>query len=547
MPKIATYGGQQVQTQVVRGARASSVPSGAFGGDIARGIGQVGQAFEEIGKQQAEMQKRLATTEAEDALVKFEREKNKLFFDPEAGYFNTQGRDAFDAAGTANTSLQKLQQQYADNLTNDAARQLFSKAAAAHVTRGTQDIMQHASKGMKAWEVATIEAQVENTVENAALYWNDPERLGVQRALGRQAVVDAAGMQGIDGEALNERLQTYESSFTRTAIEAATQKSVAQGKKLLDQFGNRLEGPDKLKMDKLIQDKLKVENTKYIASQAVVRAGGIVDRYDSRSDIIAEVNKISDPELRDKTMRESMYQFGLRKQAESEDRVSAFEAAENFIANGGSAEQFQMNEPDAWEKMSPKQRANINAGKGVTTDWNTFNELMLLPEKELAKIDPSEYVNQLAAGERSKLLTAVRSAQNKGSESDKVESQAGRTRTQETNFAVTQIFGKKPSGGYNEEKSQQINAFYSTLTAEQNAREAALGRKLDSQEYTDLLAGFTRKTVKERSFFGVPVPDSKLDFTDVPAEEVPSLSAELRRQGIAVTTDNLIRLYEQVK
>lgn len=547
MPKIATYGPQRVQTEVIRGPRAQNVPAGAFGGAVAQG-------FADLGKGIADMQQRIATTEAEEAMVKFERDKNKLFFDPEAGYFNTQGRDAYDAAGSANESLQKLQQQYTEGLKSDTAKALFRKASQVHLTRGNQDIMQHATKGMRAWEVATIEAQVENTVENAALYWNDDQRLGVQRALGRQAVIDGAKMQGIDGEALNERLQTYESSFTRTAIEAATLTSGRQGKEMLDKLGDRLEGPDRIKMQKSIDAKLKAEHTQFVSQQSVVRAGGIVDRFDSRSDIIDAVNEISDPELRDKTMREAMYQFGLRKQAESEARAEAYEAAEGFVAGGQSATQFQAQNPEAWERLSPKQQRSLESGTPVATDWVQFSDLMTMPKSELAKVDPTEYYDQLAPAQRKQLISAVKSAKNAGSSSEKVDSQIGRTRNAQVKSTVEQMFGKLSK--LPDKKRPQVDAFYALIDSEVEYREQEKGGKLTSQEFTALLGEMTREVVIGRSVGGFDwlAPDKTLDISDIPVTDpetgenvIQQLSQYLRENGIPVTSDNLIKAYEQAK
>ncbi len=63
---------------------------------------------------------------------------------------------------------------------------------------------------------------------------------------------------------------------------------------------------------------------------------------------------------------------------------------------------------------------------------------------------------------------------------------------------------------------------------------------MTSEEFTDVLSGLTRKVVQEGLIF-----DSELDLTDIPADNVPVLSKFLRDNGIPVTSDNLIRAYEQ--
>lgn len=235
MPRVETYKADQVQTQVVRGPRASATPSGNQA--IAQGLSSLAGSLQQE-------QNRLDESAAEEAVVNFERQKNDLFFNPESGYFNTQGRDAFDQAGAMNEALEELKRSHSETLKSPRAKQAFDRVANQHITRSQQDIARHSSKHLKAWEIATINSQVENTLENATLYWADSERLGVQRALGRQSILDAAELEGVSPEVTQERLQTYDSSFARSAVGAAVLSSSTEGKEALDKWEKSLEGPD---------------------------------------------------------------------------------------------------------------------------------------------------------------------------------------------------------------------------------------------------------------------------------------------------------------
>jgi len=531
MPKVAQAQSDQVSLDVVRGPRASaSVPVGAFGGDIVQGAVNLAQAGLNI-------KNRIDTTSAEEALVSFERDKNALFFNPENGYFNTQGRNAFDAAPVANTALDKLKKQHGDSL-NEQARLAFDKAADAHITRGRADIGRHSSKGLQTWETATIEAQVENTIENASLYWSDPQSMRVQRVIGEQAIIDSSQTTGIGPEATAERLQTYRSTFASNAIAAATQSSSTEGQDQMDQMSDMLEGPDKVKLEKAIESKQKVEKTQGDAQAAVLTATNLVEQYDDRSDVQEQVNKIDDPELRKQTMTESMRLFSQKRQAESEARGDSFEAGESHIISGGSAETFKAEDPEGWERLSPKQQKSLESGKSVITDWTKFSALMTLPRAELAKIDPVEHFNTLAPAERKSLISAVKSANGTGSKTDKINHQTGRTRGAQTTAAVEQIFGKKTKR--NTVEQQQVDAFYAVVDDERIRREAEMDRNLTSEEYTGLLSDMTRSVVQEGFFF-----DTELDLADIPADDVTALSKFLRDNNIPVTSDNLIKAHLQ--
>ncbi len=527
--KVVTYDSPQVQTQTAAQPLANpNTPRGAFGEAVMDGVSNLAGAA-------LQMNQRIATTEAEEALVRFERDKNDVLFNPEKGYFNSQGRNAFDGAEPTVKSIEELKTKYSEGL-SQTARTMFDKAAANHVTKAQAEISRHASDGFKAWEVSTIDAQVENTIENAGLYWNDKKSMGVQNALGRQAILDSAQMQGLSAEATNERLQTYDSSFARAAVEAATMNSATKGKELLSEFDKRLEGNDKIKLNNLIASKTEAEKTKADASYAMIKGKQLVDQFDDRESLIAEVDKIKDPELHQKVLSQTMHNFNLKKQIESEARTQSYEDAEAHILNGGSAESFQAENPEAWMRLSPKQQGLIKSGKANATDWETFSDLMTMPKDKLANIDPNDYADKLAPAERSKLITAVKTA--KGGSAGSVDSQVGRTRIAETTAAVDQLFG--PATKRNNEKKEQANAFYSLLDSEVNYREKVKGGKLTSEEYTNVLNGFTRKTVVDGTLW-----NSEKTLKDIPAEDVSTLSDFLRKNNVPVTSDNLLRAYQQ--
>lgn len=538
MPRVETYQPNQVATNITPGARASFVPTNNQA--ISQGLTNL------AGSLQAE-QNRLDQSAAEEAVVNFEREKNDLFFNPDTGYFNTQGRDAYDRAPDINKSIEELRQRHSDTLSSPRARQAFNNVAQKHITRSQVDIARHSSKNLKAWEIATINSQVENTLENATLYWNDSERLGVQRALGRQAIIDAADLEGASPETKNERLETYDSSFAKSTVLAAIQSSSKEGEETLDKWEKNLEGSDLLKIKSSLDKKKRAEKVAADSKVAVLHAANLVERFgeegNARSLIMESVNNIEDPELRAKVTKESMFQLNIKQQADSESRAATFEQAENHIIDGGSIEAFKIQNSDAWEFLTAKQKQILNSGKSITTDFVFLSDLMTLPKEDLAKINPGDHFHKLAPGDRTKLINAVKTARNTG-----VDDQVGRSRTSQTSAAVEQLFGKKSE--WNKKKREQVNVFYGVIDDEVKFQENLKGSPLNSQEYTDLLSAMTKKVVKEGFFnldFAFGFGNSEVDLTDIPAQHLRALSEFMHENNIPVTAENIMKAYEQAR
>ena len=541
MPTVQTYQSDQVRTQVAGRTQASTSASGLE--DVGRGLGALANTTATIAQRQeqeravalelAEANRLKASQEeARQSVTEFERAKNELFFNPEKGYFNTQGRNAFEGADAATKQLGELKKQYAESL-NPIARQEFDRVADAHITRGISDIQRHSSSNMKAWQQANIEAQVENTLENSSLYWNDEKQLNVQRVLGRTSVLEAAQLQGASPEVTKEKLQNYESAFAMNTISAATSSSADAGDAAMEKYGSKLEGPDKVKLDNALTAKRKSEETQKLASEAVIRSGNLIEMYgdrpDARAAILEQVNSIEDTELRKAVMSESTHQLQLKLQADAEERGNIFEEAEKMLYQGQSMEQLKAINPNAWNKLSPKQQQALLSSTSVKTDYVLFSELSLMSKDELAKVNPSDYFPRLAATERKQLITMVGAARKP--DSDDV-NQIGRTRAAQTSFSVEQLFGKKAN--WNDDKKAQVNAFYGAIDSEARMRAEQKGAPLSSQEYTDMLNQMTRKVVIEGTFW-----DSEKDLSDIPAVDLRDAADYLRTRNESATAESL--------
>ena len=540
MPKIAQAQPDQVPVRVISQPRASgNVPTGAFGGgDIARSLGGLAEAG-------VAAKGRVDTTAAKDALLGFEKAKNDVFFNPDNGYFNTQGRNAYDGAKGTADALEELKRLHGDGLDINA-RTMFDIAADAHLSRANVDIMRHSSKGLQAWEVATAHAEVENSLENAQLYWSQPQKLDVQRETGYRAVVEGATRAGLGTEATAERVQTFYSTFATSAISAATGQSSAEGQALFDKYDKTLEGPDRANMERLILKQADLEKKQADASFALAKATSVVNQYDNKTDVLAEMKKIEDPKLRKATTAEALSQLGRKKQASDEAQADAFQSAEDALATTGSVTAFQAANPKEWDLLDATQQKKLEQGVGVVSDMSLYFDLTALPKEQLAKLSPNDYLTDLAKPELKTLAKVIIAARGGGSDSDKDEAQLGRSISAQVKSKVGLLYGK-PSARSDEEH-RQADAFYGLADAAVKQARASKGAPLTGVELETTLGAVTRDVVSQGpSIFGFHPFESTDSVADIPAEDVQPLTKFLTDNGIPVTADNLLKAYEQAK
>lgn len=538
MPTVQTYQADQVRTQVAGTTQAST-------SQVPNALNSVAGAIDDVANMARTMQAEASFASAQEASNLFEREKNRIFFDPDNGYFNTQGKDAYDKAGNVTEQLEQLRKQYGKDL-DQRARQEFDRVAGAMIQRSNVDIMRHSSKNLEAWKMANTQAEVENTIENASLYWNNIKQLDVQAALGRESVRELAERQGLSPEATNEKLQTYDSSFASTVITSALSKSAGDAEKAMELWGKRLEGPDLLSLQEKIAKKKEIETEQDMANQSVLQANKLVsqfgDRVDARSAMQEEINKIKDPDMQKRVRSEATYQLNLKQQADAEERGEIFEVAEGALYRGESMEEFKAKNPDSWDKLSPKQKKALESKSRIQTDYKLFSDLSLMSEDELAKINPSDYFDRLEPAERKQLITMVKEARQPDKKS--VETQIGRSRQQQIRATVDQLFPDS-----DDKDLPQINRIYELIDNQYREAKSIKGAELNVDEFNSLIKSVSKEYVIKQSTLGFDWlnPDDRVNITNLTDEEIEKYSTLLSGEGLRVTPERIMRLYKSEK
>jgi len=532
--KIQQYGQAQVTRRVATQPTLRTQQIADTTTPILKGLANIAGAMD--------LQKRQADdTAAEEALIGFERDQNDLFFNPDSGYYNTQGKTAYEGADVANESLAKLQSNYADGLSSPDARRKFMTASNTHVTRSQANISKHSAQGLNDYETATISARVEQSLESAALHYNDNNSLQLQNAVMRTSVSEQADRLGLDGKAKAEMIQTAESIFVTTTINAAlAQNDISRANELMGRFGNRLEGKDA----QVVTANLNKANIAVDTNAAATKVVG--DGTKSLGAMVDEVNEIdaTTPEgaaMKTEVMRLVKNRYALDKTIRQEGERKLYE---NYGSQIQAGDLRVSNIPgNDWDNMTVAQHSALMKlekvmakGDDVVTNDVVLSNLLLLPTAELAKVDPTEYFDRVGGSDRDKLNAAVKAARKPASAND--ESNSVRARSTSVTATLFQLTGKK-SSRYNDTDTEFANAFHRMVNVAVQQEELGLGRKLKPIEFDNLLKATTRTAVMEGRFFG----ENEYDIDDVPAEYMDEITESLVNRGIPVTGDNITRAY----
>ena len=537
MPKVTQYQEGQVATRVAPQPQAANAPAAAFGGQIGRAVAGSALQLQQAG---ARMQGRIDVTAAESANTAFQRAKNDLFFNQDTGYFKKQGRSAYDASGATSDSLNALQKQYGEGLSEGAAKR-YKQVTDLQVTSGRADISRHSAKGIQAWEISSAGATIENAGESIALYHNDPEKTALHRALGEQAIIKQGRLMGSSAEEIQENIETFNSTAEAGAIQATVQSSGATaGQERLDRAKEKglLEAPDLSKLESLVSRQKKIEHTEYVSRQSVISGTALARDYiDDPTKMQEEIDKIRDPDLRAATAREAWAQRTRIRTGRSQEAADAYDAASDATVGDDpvTVDEYKAQNAEAWERMTPTQRRMIENHTKAITDWTLYDDLDgkardgLLTEEEV-----SDNAHRLAPTQRKELLRTNTTAQGKGTDAEKQQAGVGQTLNNlVTSYKNTQ-FG--PPAGRNKEQAIAANAWHDNFNRVYQTEVARNdGNPLSTEDLNTLLADYTREHVREIKYW----PDAKLNLKTATPEDYRTARAQLSRLGLPVTGRNI--------
>jgi ElaB/YqjD/DUF883 family membrane-anchored ribosome-binding protein len=524
MPVIPRITTPTVDAPIVAQPRAQAV-------DVSSGLRQVGRAVGQVGQQVAAFGQRRDEASAESALLDFDNDKNESLFNPNDGYYNTQGRAAVDGADGIRKNIDELMRQHRDGIESPGAKALFQSAANARMVRDNEAIFRHSSKGQRVWQLSNSKAQEGNAIKNATLYYNDDQELLTHLSLGELAILDR---QELIGQEQTQRdLEAYRSTFVSSAIDGAlSRKDVPAAESLKEQFGKMLEGSDLIR----INEKITKEQDKQAVTRSVAE---IYQPGKPLNEMLAEARAEENPDQRKEIERQITNLNSADQRATEQFNNDIINNRDQQISNG---DMFYRDVPqEELDSIGPKGRDALLAaeqafatGKEIITDSQKYTDLMSLPTADLAKVNPTDHYTYLNKTDRSKLQNAVIAARNgnKDNESTRIQSASAQTKG-----TIEQLLGRPIN---KKRDAEFVNEFYGLVGDQVNAMEQQKGSKLTDQEFRGALDNLVQTVVTDKGFFF----DTTRDLTNVPPQHFDILASELRKRGISVNSENMIKLFQ---
>ncbi len=494
----------------------------------------IGAEVERIG---FEMQQEDDETRANDALTQYNQGMRDLMHNPETGYLNQKGENAYRNFSTTNEQIESLRQQLADDLDNDRQRDLFLRTSQKQTDSYLDSASRHASSERQVWLKATQEASVEDTIEDAAANYTQPDIVRNNMIKGEMTLQEMASDEGWSKEVLNERLDDYRSNAHISVMNRMVANNDYESAQAW--FSNNKDAIDGTKHAE-IESRL---NDGVINNQARRNVEAIYDSNTPINTLTKEARDSTDnTQLADEMVRRLKIMRDEDLEAEKAIQNESYELGGFIIIDqGGSTDDIPRS---AWENMTTQQKVSLKTleskSENRTTDiatWNAINQMAIEDPKQFSELPLLNFASNLSLSDFQEFGKLQRKYKDQDQQTiSSVQSLGTKANNalKAVNIDIDEDRGQKFMRAF----QQQVSRF------EQATGERIQPNEVDKIIDTLLIEGEIegRFVDPDKRFFEVEAGEVFF-IEDIPESELKLIDAALDKAGKPKTNENRVLLY----
>lgn len=528
MPRVPTYGEAQVSTEALPAARQAFNPGPIKG----QGLQKVSTVLADTWQTEQKRQSEIAILEADRKLSSW---TTTTLHDPKTGALNRKGKDSFGLPDEVMPAFDKNVEEMEKGLTNDAQRQSFRRLASQRRGEIDQTVLRHVSGEMRNFENQELDSYIKNA-HSAALANPDVASNEVERQ--RLAIGSYGDRNGLGPEWFKLKFGEAASGTHLGVVDGLLARGQdQQAQAYYTANGGQFLGEDRARAEKALE-----VGTMRGASQRA--ADSITTEYNEPSAMIAAVEQIKDPKLRDATEERVQRKIRFLADVNKKELDKAFSDAWTTVEQTGDADNVT---PAVWGSLAPQQRKALeqyakqkSRGEDVVNDDKKWLEFLAVPDQKLNSMSEadllSQYIPNFDKAHRERAMTRW----------GNVKDAAGGNKTAGVKHAATRSFddvfastvsraGLGLEYGYNktdvkklsEEKQQVIAQLESQADAaikQYEANDLNNKRAANSEEMQKIVDGLLLKKVFVKNRFlpgGEERPAAVLTETERKRSQVP--------------------------
>ncbi len=266
MARVPEYQGRQVGMRPV-GAQGFSMRAPDASG-LTRGMQQAEAGAMRYIEQERERADTAAVLEADRQLTDWQ---NSAMFDPEGGVYTRKGSNALNVTNQTIEQFDVQQERIAQNLKTDQQRARYQQIVASRRQSLSGDLNRYEFGERQRYYDEVDEGQIETSMQSAALYYNDPEKITYYQNKMAAVLQSNAQRKGLPEEAAQAQLLKYNSAMSSAVINRMAADDPYKAREYFEQAQGAMTAEDQVQIDRLIDREIKSRELHARQMQAIAK------------------------------------------------------------------------------------------------------------------------------------------------------------------------------------------------------------------------------------------------------------------------------------
>lgn len=530
MPRVQPLQ-QRVAPQATPNVQQQRNTQGAFGQDIAEGLGNVAEVVDQRARQ---IQEQDTVAKVKSATSQFRKKVNEEFYLSDEGFYRQGGQNAYESYQPAQNRLNELKKEIGADLDPQASR-AFGNTIQGYIDSELDAMSRHAAEGRMQWLNQQDEAVLETAQEDGSLRWSQND------VYAEQITATVENLAQRNGWAPEKTELEKEKALTGMHATALDNILVQNPERAQDYFEAHKDSISPNMHDE-IQTKINDQvNALWVQSNAdEIRLGG-----GSRTERLERARELTtdDPDRRKELVAQVEHDLQQQKLAENEAQADTYATLTQRVLDGESVTSIRRSDPSAWNRLSGPQRStltNASSGGRSETDLGAYYEMTALmaddrdAAREYLLENPSKFSTTDAKGFIDELNEGPQRPANVMTD------RAALSNT------VEAILGKQPTSGGGRKRWNRMETVLAGVYQDR------INRWLEShpneqdmphQERQQILDDMVESAVTRKDdLFGIDIlnPDNQIDIGDADPEQVSAAVDYFNRFGIEYDTTAIL-------
>ncbi len=250
------------------------------GRDLVLASGQLEKASDNAATVALLQAKEMNDTRVQDLNNQFIAAQQKILYTDADAFYRQRGESAINAAEPTTTKLLELKKNFIDQAANAQQRTELQKMLGFHVNEATGGISRHVATQATVWQDTVAAATITNATNQAALDFNNPEKVGILADVAGQKAYDQAFKVG--GQPAAEAARTAATSkLYKDVIALQAVDNPAQAQRTLNENRARIAADDAVVLEAKIKDATLHRRSQDITA-LVTATGGVSPNYNAK-------------------------------------------------------------------------------------------------------------------------------------------------------------------------------------------------------------------------------------------------------------------------